>query len=504
MCLQDRKETTSTYLSNISTLCVTCFGAGYVGLVTSACLADYCKKVFCLDSDREKIERLRQLQIPIDEPGLEEKLRMNYESGRLEFHYDNFQLLVRQSNVVFIAVGTPSRRGDGHADLSYVFSVAESICDMLKPGYTLIVIKSTVPIGTCRKVYQLMRSLIHSSEIQFDVVVNPEFLRQGSAVENFVMPDRIVVGGCGEINSPSRRLMETLYCPFLQGKETLFTTREEAEMIKYASNAFLAMKIQFINEVADFCQLTNADIGTIIKALSFDERIGKHYLQPGPGFGGSCLPKDIRALVRSAEEWGYSMRLMETVMEGNEMRKRRIAKWITQIASEERNDFGKEQLHTTSVYGRKIAILGLTFKANTDDLRDSPAVFVMKELLSLGAHVSVYDPKVSVETIEKHLDAVKDFPWKLGTNLYDACQGAQVVAILTEWEEFRELNWSRLSEYVDRKVVVDTRNLWNPTLVAAQGFSYYSVGRPPCFPQEKPLQIISNQQNSHSSTEEVL
>ncbi|KAK4525517.1 hypothetical protein GAYE_SCF13G3425 [Galdieria yellowstonensis] len=497
-----------------SDICVSFFGAGYVGLVSSVCLADYCKKVYCLDTDKEKISRLRNLEVPIYEPLLEEKLRRNYESRRLIFLSEDFELAVRESHIVFIAVGTPSRRGDGHADLSYVFSVAESIAEMLPSGYTLIVIKSTVPIGTCSKVQELIKAKTKSSKVQFDVVSNPEFLRQGSAVDNFLHPDRVVIGGCGPMKSLSRTLMETLYSPFVKDKETLlFTSWEEAEMIKYASNAFLATKIQFTNEIADFCQLVNANISVVTRAIGLDERIGHHYLQPGPGFGGSCLPKDIRALVRSAQEYNYSMRLLESVIEGNEVRKRRIAQWIASLASESciEEDLGTflhghHTTHTTTVniYGKKFGILGLTFKANTDDLRDSPAIFVVQELLSLGARVSVYDPQVKAESVTKYFAAFQGFPLDICDDSYTACQEAEVIAILTEWEEFRDLDWNRLHEVVSRHVIVDTRNLLEPDVISDKGFRYYSVGRPPYFPknidkQAKNCEMLPTQNNFQQS-----
>ncbi|EME30827.1 UDPglucose 6-dehydrogenase [Galdieria sulphuraria] len=441
----------------VSDLCVSFFGAGYVGLVSSVCLADYCKKVYCLDTDKEKIASLRELQIPIYEPLLEDKLRKNYESKRLVFLSETFDLAIRDSDILFIAVGTPSRRGDGHADLSYVFSVAELIAEMLTPGYTLIVIKSTVPVGTCNKVQELMKAKVKSSKVQFDVVSNPEFLRQGSAVENFLHPDRVVVGGCGSVGSPARKRMEILYSPFVKDKGTLlFTSWEEAEMIKYAANAFLALKIQFTNEFADFCQLVNANISVVMKAIGLDERIGSHYLQPGPGFGGSCLPKDIRALVRSAQEYSCSMRLLESVIDGNEVRKRRIAQWIATLAdgSCTKEDVGIP-LHghhtnstTINVYGKRFAILGLTFKANTDDLRESPAIYVVQELLSLGALVSVYDPQVKEESVIRHFENFRGFPLNICEDTYTACKDADVTAILTEWEEFRNLDWSRLYNIV--------------------------------------------------------
>ncbi|GJQ12245.1 hypothetical protein GpartN1_g4036.t1 [Galdieria partita] len=482
---------------DVSDLCVSFFGAGYVGLVSSVCLADFCRKVYCLDTDKEKIASLRDLQIPIHEPLLEDKLRKNYESKRLFFLSENFELAIRDSDILFIAVGTPSRRGDGHADLSYVFSVAELIAEMLTPGYTLIVIKSTVPIGTCNKVQEFMKAKVKTPKVQFDVVSNPEFLRQGSAVENFLHPDRVVVGGCGPVGSPSRKQMETLYSPFVKDKEALlFTSWEEAEMIKYASNAFLALKIQFTNEFADFCQLVNANISVVMKAIGLDERIGSHYLQPGPGFGGSCLPKDIRALVRSAQEYSYSMRLLESVIEGNEIRKRRIAQWIATLANEScpKEDVGTflhghhTTVTTTNVYGKRFGILGLTFKANTDDLRESPAIYVVQELLSLGAHVSVYDPQVKIESVIRNFDNFKGFPLNICEDSYSACKDADVVAILTEWEEFRNLDWDRLHSLVSRPVIVDTRNLLEPSLIGEKGFCYYSLGRPPSFPQNNDKQ----------------
>jgi UDPglucose 6-dehydrogenase len=407
-------------------------GTGYVGLVSGACFADaaHCC-VVCVDSNAQKIDALKRGEMPIFEPGLADLVRRNVQEGRLSFSTD-LAAAVRDAQIVFIAVGTPSRRGDGHADLSYVFRAAEAIGKSLRsPGFTLIVNKSTVPVGTARRVRELVQRNC-APGASFEVVSNPEFLRQGTAVQDFMYPERVVIGmwenrfqrqhECTAFRSAplhlherrfvadtepgfdtrknAQTLMTQLYTPIarISGAPVLFTNVEEAELVKYAANAFLAMKLEFANEIADLCEVAGADISVVTHAIGLDARIGPDYLQAGPGFGGSCLPKDTRALARIAQELWRPCRLVETVIEGNEARKRRIAQRIALAVVGNSADMNH-------VYGRCIGVLGLTFKAHTDDTRDSPAVFIVRELVELGAKVRAYDPHYSTTNLQRKMSA---------------------------------------------------------------------------------------------------
>jgi UDPglucose 6-dehydrogenase len=492
-------EEVNTHAENLTRIAM--IGAGYVGLVSGACFADasHCQ-VVCVDSNASKIEALKRGEMPIYEPELAELVQRNVASGRLRFSND-LSKSVREAQVVFIAVGTPSRRGDGHADLSYVFRAAEAIGENLRaPGFTLIVNKSTVPVGTARRVRELVARNC-APGAYFEVVSNPEFLRQGTAVRDFMYPKRVVIGIRGEPTLKShmqrvhgserglpsdpedpsdtdtreraRKLMSMLYAPIAgtQQAPVLFTNVEEAEMIKYAANAFLAMKLEFTNEIADLCEVAGADISTITHAIGLDGRIGADYLQAGPGFGGSCLPKDTRALARIAQEFWRPCRLVETVIEGNEARKRRIAQRIALAAVAERADMNQ-------VYGRCIGVLGLTFKAHTDDVRDSPAVFIVRELIELGAKVRAYDPRANHHEVRQVLGEEVE----LVHSVHEAAKGADVLAVLTEWPEFREacaaLGPQGLGKLMRQRVLFDARNLWRPTEWQHSGFTYHSIGRP--------------------------
>ncbi|KAK4537198.1 hypothetical protein CDCA_CDCA11G3223 [Cyanidium caldarium] len=475
---------------------VAMIGSGYVGLVSGACFASFANcTVTCVDSDADKIAKLHAGQLPIFEAGLDAVVRDNVAAERLHFSTD-LPSAVRNADVVFIAVGTPSRRGDGHADLSYVFRASEEIGRNLRaPGYTVIVNKSTVPVGTARRVRELV-SMTAPPGAAFDVVSNPEFLRQGSAVHDFMIPERVVIGvrrarpatqtvpaGDGDTADTDRAVgvMRALYAPLerQRGVPVLVTSVEEAEMIKYAANAFLATKLAFVNEMADLCEAAHADVSMVARAMGLDARIGMQYLQAGPGFGGSCLPKDTRALARIAQELSRPSRLVETVIEGNEVRKRRVAQRIALAALDGDQDMIR-------VYGKRIGVLGLTFKAHTDDVRDSPAVFIVQELLELGARVYAYDPQARPEDVRAQLgDSIV-----LVSSVPEAARDADVLAVLTEWPEFVEactqMGWRALRALMRRAALFDARNLWSLEEMQHSGFTYHSIGRPTVIPIAAP------------------
>jgi len=433
---------------------VAMIGTGYVGLVSGACFSEFGFDVSCVDADQDKVKALRQGVIPIYEPGLEDLVANNVKAGRLRFTAQIEEALPN-ADVVMIAVGTPSRRGDGHADLSYTFEAARQIATNIK-GYTVIATKSTVPVGTSREIEKLVRSL--RPDIEVDVVSNPEFLREGSAIEDFMRPDRVVVGCDGEL---ARQVMAELYRPlFLNKTPILFTKRETAELIKYAANAFLATKITFINEIADICEAVGGNVQDVAEGIGLDGRIGRKFLHPGPGFGGSCFPKDTRAFVRIAEEAGRPSRIVEAVVEVNETRKHRMAEKI--IAA-----YGGD------VRGKTIAVLGITFKPNTDDVREAPSLTIIPALQQAGATVRAYDPQ-GMEEGRKLLDGVG---WC--GNAYECMDGADGLAILTEWNEFRALDFRRVKGLLKRPVIVDLRNIYRRDEMAKAGFSYHSVGRAP-------------------------
>jgi UDPglucose 6-dehydrogenase len=428
-------------------------GTGYVGLVSGTCFSEFGVDVVCVDKDADKISRLCQGEIPIYEPGLEEMVRDNEDAGRLSFSAD-LKAAVTKADAVFIAVGTPSRRGDGHADLSYVFAAAEEIAAALD-GYTVVVNKSTVPVGTGREVESIIRNT--SKDADFDVVSNPEFLREGSAINDFMRPDRVVIGAESD---RARDLMRHLYNPlYLIETPILFTRRETAELIKYAANAFLATKITYINEIADLCEKVGADVHDVARGMGLDGRIGRKFLHPGPGYGGSCFPKDTLALVRTAQEVGAPLGMVEHVVTANDARKKHMAERIIAACG-------------GSVKGCTIAVLGLTFKPNTDDMRDSPSLEIIPALQAAGATVRAFDP----EGMEEARALLDNVVWC--TDAYDAMKDAHALAILTEWNEFRALDLGRAKSLLQEPVLVDLRNIYDPLEMKAAGFNYSSVGRP--------------------------
>jgi UDPglucose 6-dehydrogenase len=427
-------------------------GTGYVGLVSGACFSEFGHDVVCVDKDVEKVAALRAGKIPIYEPGLEDVVAVNVKAGRLSFTASTADA-VHGADAVFIAVGTPSRRGDGHADLTYVYAAAEEIAAALD-RYAVVVTKSTVPVGTSREVEAIIRRA--RPEAAFDVASNPEFLREGSAIEDFRRPDRVVVGCDGD---HARQVMQEIYRPlYLNETPMLFTSRESSELIKYAANAFLATKITFINEIADLCEKVGADVQDVARGMGLDGRIGNKFLHAGPGFGGSCFPKDTLALRKTAQDHGSPTRIVEAVVEVNDARKRAMAAKIERA-------FG-------GVKGKTIAILGLTFKPNTDDMRDAPSLVIVPYLQDKGAEVRAFDPEGAHEA-RRLLGNVK-----LCENAYGALDGADGVVILTEWNQFRALDLARVKSLLKQPLMVDLRNIYRPGRMAAAGFTYISVGRP--------------------------
>jgi len=426
-------------------------GAGYVGLVSGACLSEFGHDVVCVDKDADKVKSLRQGTIPIFEPGLDEVVAANVKAGRLTFD-DDLGRAVAGAGAVFIAVGTPSRRGDGHADLSYVFGAAEEIAAALT-GYAVVVTKSTVPVGTSRQVEAIIRKM--RPGVEFDMASNPEFLREGSAIGDFRRPDRVVVGCDTE---KAREVMREVYRPLYLGETPiLFTSRETSELIKYAANAFLATKITFINEIANLCEKVGADVQDVARGMGLDGRIGSKFLHAGPGFGGSCFPKDTLALVQTAREFGAPNRIVEAVIAVNDERKVMMAKKVEAA-------FG-------GVKGKTIAVLGLTFKPNTDDMRDAASLVIVPELQKAGAVIRAYDPEGGKE-------AAKYLKIEQFKDAYDAIAGADGVVILTEWNEFRALDMSKLKSGLKTPLMVDLRNIYRPAQMAQAGFRYISLGRP--------------------------
>ena len=427
-------------------------GTGYVGLVSGACFSEFGHHVACVDKDMSKIDALKAGRMPIYEPGLEEVVADNVKAGRLSFTGD-LAASVKAADAVFIAVGTPSRRGDGHADLTYVFAAAEEIAAALD-GYTVVITKSTVPVGTGRKVEETILRIRPNAKV--DVCSNPEFLREGSAIEDFRRPDRVV---CGTTSDNARAVLRELYRPlFLNETPMLFTSRETSELIKYAANAFLATKITFINEMADICERVGANVQDVARGIGLDGRIGSKFLHAGPGYGGSCFPKDTVALMKTAQDVGAPSRIVEAVAKVNEARKERMTEKI--VAA-----FG-------GVSGKTIAVLGLTFKPNTDDMRESPSLVILPELTRQGARVRAYDPE-GMKEAKKHLKV------EMCTDAYAALEGADGVVILTEWNEFRALDLNTAKRLLKRPLMVDLRNIYRPDEMAKIGFSYVSIGRPP-------------------------
>jgi UDPglucose 6-dehydrogenase len=431
---------------------VTMIGTGYVGLVSGACFADFGHTVTCVDKDASKIERLQKGEIPIFEPGLDELVKDNVEQGRLSFTTDP-TAAIRDADAIFIAVGTPSRRGDGHADLSYVYAAAEEIAGLMN-GYTVVVTKSTVPVGTGDEVEAIIKKTNPSAD--FAVVSNPEFLREGAAIGDFKRPDRVVVGTNDE---RAREVMRQLYRPlFLNETPIVFTERRTSELIKYAGNGFLAMKITFINEIADLCEAVGANVQEVAKGIGLDNRIGRKFLNAGPGYGGSCFPKDTLALMKTARDNNAPIELIEATVRVNSARKQKMAQKIIEAVG-------------GSVAGKTIAVLGLTFKPNTDDMRDAPALDIVPTLQAEGAKVRAFDPEGMNEA--KHM--LKDVQFASGP--YDCVQNADAVVIITEWDQFRALDLDRIKDALKTPTLIDLRNIYSPADMKAKGFHYVSVGR---------------------------
>jgi len=430
---------------------VTMIGAGYVGLVSGACFADFGHQVTCIDKDAAKISALNRGEIPVFEPGLAGLVESNVRQRRLEFAAEISG--VSESDAVFIAVGTPSRRGDGHADLSFVYQAVRDLAPLLA-STTVVITKSTVPVGTGDEIENILREKRPDADIQ--VVSNPEFLREGAAIQDFKHPDRIVVGSGDD---RARKLLAEIYRPlYLNAPPIIYVSRRTAELIKYASNAFLATKITFINEIADLCEQVGADVQEVARGMGLDNRIGAKFLHAGPGFGGSCFPKDMSALIKTAHDHGVPLRLVETVSAVNEQRKRAMARKVVQALG-------------GSVRGKTIAILGLTFKPNTDDTRDSPAIPLITALHDLGATVHGYDP-AGMEQAKPHLPEVRYFH-----NAYSAAEGAHAVVIATEWEQFRALDFLRLKTVMTQAVIVDLRNIYRTDEMQRASFRYVPIGR---------------------------
>ncbi len=427
-------------------------GSGYVGLVSGACFADFGHEVVCVDKDPSKIDKLNQNIMPIFEPGLASLVERNVNGNRLSFSGD-LKKSLKDCDAVFIAVGTPSRRGDGHADLSYVYAASEEIAEAItKP--TVIVTKSTVPVGTGDEVEMILSKKLNAD--QFAVVSNPEFLREGAAIDDFKRPDRIVIGA--EIEW-AKEVMSEIYRPlFLNQSPILFTGRRTAELTKYAANAFLATKITFINEIADLCEKVGADVQEVSRGIGLDNRIGSKFLHAGPGYGGSCFPKDTLALLKTAQDHESPVRIVEAVVQVNDQRKRAMGRKVIQALGGEVRD-------------KKIALLGLTFKPNTDDMRDAPSIAIAQTLMDAGAKVSAFDP----EGMEVAAEIMPDVT--MTQNSYEAAASANAVVIVTEWDAFRALDLEKLSSAMSGKTLVDLRNIYHPADVAKSGLEYTSIGR---------------------------
>jgi len=427
-------------------------GTGYVGLVSGACFSDFGHIVTCIHSDAAKIKQLRSGSLPIFEPGLDALVASNVEAGSLSFTTES-AAAIRAADAIFLAVGTPSRRGDGFADLSYVYDAARGIAPEIE-GYTVVVIKSTVPVGTNDEVDAIIRKL--RPDADFAVVSNPEFLREGAAIEDFKRPDRIVIGTDDE---RARRVMRELYRPlFINETPILFTGPRSAELIKYASNAFLATKITFINEMADLCEKCGADVQEVSRGMGLDRRIAGKFLHAGPGFGGSCFPKDIAALAAIGQHYGVPTKIVATVMAVNDARKRAMpAKVVAACGG--------------SLRGKTVAVLGLTFKPNTDDMREAPSLVIVPALEAQGARVRAYDPH-GMEEARKLMPRLET-----AVDPYACIEGADAMLILTEWDQFRALDLDRVKAALRSPVIIDLRNIYRPAEVAAKGLTYVSVGR---------------------------
>jgi UDPglucose 6-dehydrogenase len=430
-------------------------GAGYVGLVSGACFADFGHRVSCIDKDADRIAVLERGEIPIFEPGLTQLVASNIAAGRLDFAID-LKRAVSESDAVFIAVGTPSRRGDGHADLSYVHAAAREIAMNLS-GFTVVVTKSTVPVGTGDQVERIIRQINPTADVV--VVSNPEFLREGAAIRDFKYPDRIIIGTDDE---RARKVLAEIYRPlYLNQAPIMYTCRRTAELIKYAANAFLATKITFINEIADLAERVGADVQEIARGIGLDNRIGSKFLHAGPGFGGSCFPKDTRALMKTAQDCDVPLRIIEAVLYVNDNRKRAMARKVASALG-------------GNVHNKIIGVLGLTFKPNTDDMREAPSISLIAALVDMGAIVRAYDPS-GMQQARNELPEII-----YCEDPYGMARGADALVIVTEWEQFRALDLKRLKEEMAQPVIVDLRNIYRPEEMSKHGFIYESIGRPRC------------------------
>ncbi|UCG77782.1 MAG: UDP-glucose/GDP-mannose dehydrogenase family protein [Nitrospirota bacterium] len=426
-------------------------GTGYVGLVTGACFAEFGVYVTCIDKDQKKVRALKKGEIPFYEPGLDDLVKRNVEQGRLSFS-TKLDDAIRSSLVIFIAVGTPPR-GDGSADLKYVDEVAKQMAALMK-DYKVIVTKSTVPVGTGERIRKIMKKNL-KKKVNFDIVSNPEFLREGAAIEDFMRPDRVVLGSNSE---QAIAIMKDLYRPlYLIETPFVITNIETAELIKYASNSFLATKISFINEMANLCEQVGADVHMVSKGMGLDGRIGRKFLHPGPGFGGSCFPKDTRALIRIGQDHGVEMDVVKAAVQTNEQQKDRMVSKINHAMGE--------------LKGVKIGVLGLAFKPNTNDMREAPAIHIIEALMNEGARISAYDP-AAMDDARDVLPSVK-----FAKDAYDALRGADAALIITEWNQFRNLDMKKVKSEMKKNYFFDLRNVYEPDVMKGLGFKYYSVGR---------------------------
>jgi len=432
---------------------VTMLGCGYVGLVSGACFAEFGANVTCFDVDKKKVDRLQDGEMLIYEPGLSDLVKKNVNQGRLSFT-ESLNTCIPDSDLIFVAVGTPTRRGDGHADLTYVYQAVQNIAPLLN-GYTVIVDKSTVPVGTARNVKRVI--LETNPEADFDVASNPEFLREGAAISDLMRPDRVVIG---IENKRAEEALRELYRPMSLIETPIFSTDlESAELIKYASNAFLATKISFINEISMLCDEVGADIHAVAKGMGMDSRIGEKFLRPGPGFGGSCFPKDTQALVRTAQEHGASSRIIETVIEVNEAQKARMIKKIREALG------GKES-------GKTLAVLGLTFKPETDDMREAPSLAILPKLIENGCYINAHDPKGVGEAKALLPNSIKYFD-----DIYITMENADAVVLMTEWDVYCNLDMEVVKQKLNTPIFIDLRNIYEPETMNLLGFEYSCIGR---------------------------
>jgi len=437
---------------------ITIIGTGYVGLVSGTCFAEFGVTVTCIDKDKDKIANLKKGIVPIFEPGLDELVKKNINEKRLYFDTD-LTKSISKADIIFIAVGTPSRKGDGHADLSFVFSAAKEIGKKLNK-YAVIVNKSTVPIGTGKKVCDIIKKT--NPKLKFDVASNPEFLREGSAINDFMRPDRDVID-CD--SQKTKNLLRELYRPlYLLETPIIYTKRETAELIKYAANSFLATKITFINEISDLCEKVGANVNDVSTGIGLDGRIGKKFLHPGPGYGGSCFPKDTLALVKTAQDKNSPLKLIEHVIKSNNNRKKMIYKRVLKMLSKLKKK------------NKVVSILGLTFKPNTDDMRDSPSLDIVPSLIKKNCKLRLYDPEGMDEAKRCFKNYSKHIKWCRDS--YEACQKSDALVILTEWNQFRALDLIKLKKILNYPIIIDLRNIYNPKELSELGFDYYSIGRP--------------------------